>query len=58
MVESDSTEKLENMKEMVLFSLGEQDGQVYTFWGGLDMTMLLDADSFSYYDNNCYFEKQ
>lgn len=57
-VESDSTEKLENMKEMVLFSLGEQDGQVYTFWGGLDMTMLLDADSFSYYDNNCYFEKQ
>ena len=55
-IKSEETEKLEDMKEMVLFSLGKQDEQVYTYWGGEDMTRLLKKDYLTYYRSNCYFE--
>ena len=55
-IKSEDTEKLEDMKEMVLFSLGKQDEQVYTYWGGEDMTRLLTKDYLTYYRSNCYFE--
>ena len=56
-IKSEDTEKLEDKKEMVLFSLGKQDEQVYTYWGGEDMTRLLKKDYLTYYRSNCYFEK-
>ena len=55
-IKSEETEKLEDMKEMVLFSLGKQDEQVYIYWGGEDMTRLLKKDYLTYYRSNCYFE--
>ena len=55
-IKSEETEKLEDIKEMVLFSLGKQDEQVYTYWGGEDMTRLLKKDYLTYYRSNCYFE--
>lgn len=49
---------LEEMKNGVLLSLRKQGEDIYTYWGGWDVTKLLnDDDYFTYYDSVHFFEK-
>lgn len=51
---------LEEMKNGVLLSLRKQGDDIYTYWGGRDVTELLNDDGygyFVYYDSVQFFEK-
>ena len=51
---------LETMENGVLLSLRKQGEDIYTYWGGRDVTELLSDSSygyFAYYDSVRFFEK-
>lgn len=48
---------LEDMKNSVLLSLRQEGEDIYTYWGGRNVTEALKDDYLTYYDSNSFFKK-